>query len=82
MPELLVKQLHYLPGELGEEIAVHLAAQPREAGGRDKARLALTSAGGDGRSNTGRRCPGWLSGQFTSAPRSLTWIELCYCSCL
>lgn len=45
MPELLVKQLHHLPGELGEEIAVHLAAQPGEAGGRDKARLALTSVG-------------------------------------
>lgn len=31
--ELFVKQLHNLTRELGEEVAVNLAAQPREAGG-------------------------------------------------
>lgn len=41
MSELLVKKLHNLPGKLGEEIAVNLAAQPREAGGRDKARVSV-----------------------------------------
>lgn len=44
VPELLVKQLHDLPRELGEEVAVNLAAQPREAARRDRGRVRVNAS--------------------------------------
>lgn len=43
VPELLVKQLHNLARELGEEVAVNLATQPREAAKRDKVRVRVNA---------------------------------------
>lgn len=43
VPELLVKQLHNLARELGEEVAVNLPTQPREAGRRDKGRVRVNA---------------------------------------
>lgn len=43
VPELLVKQLHDLARELGEEVAVDLATEPREAGRRDKVSVRVSA---------------------------------------